>query len=205
MVSAILAPNLAPMPYESKSEKSDSHNDDDHGIDSNESKSIAGAGAVAPTWESAKASLEARKKRKRPTALLLKSAMENLDRIWMNGNDNGSSEDNENSNDNGGGNQEERTANREAQPSPSRIPASDMDRIRQTTDLLVNVFTKDIHEPAIRALVANDDLKASQMKLTSELETKQKEVDRLKRSEQRSKEAIKVRQNKAKRMEKEAN
>ena len=56
----------------------------------------------------------------------------------------------------------------------------------------MKVFTQDIHEPAIRALVTNEELQASQMQLKSELEAKHKEVERLRRSEERSKEAIKV-------------
>lgn len=167
---------------------SDSDSDDnDHarnmsdiGNDTCDYKSTTKTATAMPLWESAKASLEARKKRKRPTASLLKNAMMDLDRIWMNANIEEAA---------AAENQQDLEANYDAQHIDT-IPPSDMSRIRQTTDLLVKVFTKDIHEPAIRALVTNEELKASEMKLKSELESKQKEVERLRRSEQRSKEAI---------------
>lgn len=183
MVSAVLIPDTAfaktranIMPYEPSSEESDSRNGNANDNEAKDSESIADA----PTWESAKASLEARKKRKRPTALLLKNAMEDLDRIWMNSSDEGHRE------------QEEENANREATQTQSTatIPPSEIHRVRQTTDLLVKVLAQDIHAPAIRALVTNEDLKVTQTKLQSELDAKRKEVERLRRSEQRSKETI---------------
>ena len=142
------------------------------GLSSNNANDNAGDDgvAIAPTWEAARASLQARKKRKRPTAMLLKTAMQDLDKIWetaVHGQD------------------------QDCEAAPT-LPLSDMEKVQKTTDLLVKVFTQDIHEPAIQALVTNEELKASNSKLQSELETKQKEVERLRRSEQRSKEAIKV-------------
>jgi hypothetical protein len=133
--------------------------------------------------------LESSKKRKRrPTASLLKKAMEELDNIWINVDKDGNHHDDEtNCNTNNNNNY------REAQLALGHaLPPSEMDRVRKTTALLVNVLTQDIHEPAIRALVANEELKSTQLKLKSELEMSQKEVERLRRSEQRSKEAIKV-------------
>ena len=56
-----------------------------HDVDSdieNNANDGDGGVAIAPTWESTMASLQARKKRKRPTAMLLKTAMEDLDKIF---------------------------------------------------------------------------------------------------------------------------
>ncbi len=168
MVTAMLVPNTAKAEVSSMVLASRS-DDVDSDIENNAVSGHDGV-AIAPTWESAMASLQARKKRKRPTAMLLKTAMEDLDKIW------------------------ETTASGKDQDceAANTLPLSDMQRVQQTTDLLVKVFTQDIHEPAIRALVTNEELKVSNSKLQSELETKQKEVERLRRSEQRSKEAIKV-------------
>ena len=173
MVTAMLVPSTEKTEVSSMvlAARSD---DVDSDIENNAASDDGGV-AIAPTWESAMASLQARKKRKRPTAMLLKTAMEDLDKIW----------------ETAAGDEEQ---DREAAPT---LALSDMQRVQQTTDLLVKVFTQDIHEPAIQALVTNEELKASNSKLQSELETKQKEVERLRRSEQRSKEAIKVNQIKA--------
>lgn len=165
--------------FDSDSDEAGANNHNDSGNDDCAVGSTRREVIAAPVWESAKASLAARKKRKRPTASLLKNAMVDLDRIWLNGNVEEA------------GHEECQESNCEAQRTDA-IPPSDMDRIRQTTDLLVKVFTQDIHEPAIRALATNEELQASQMQLKSELEAKQKEVERLRRSEERSKEVIKV-------------
>ena len=151
--------------------------------------------AVAASEESSK-----KKRKRRPTASLLKKAMEELDTIWINvgkdghhPDDDGDGDDGtscDNTNNNSSKNKNNNNNNREAQQ--HTLPPSEMDRVRKTTALLVNVLTQDIHEPAIRALVANEELKSTQLKLKSELERNQKEVERLKRSDQRSKEAIKV-------------
>ena len=180
MVSTVLIPDTtdigaSPVASDSKCDENDAHSDNGEG--STEREAVA-----APVWESAQASLAARKKRKRPTASLLKNAMRDLDRIWMNAN---AVEEEE------GDSQEDRESNREAQHAAT-IPISEMNCIRQTTGLLVKVLTEDIHEPAIRALTTNEELKATQLKLKSELETKQKEIERLRRSDQRSKEAMQV-------------
>lgn len=191
MVSTILIPDTtdigaSPVASDSKSDENDVHSDNDDDNDDGEGSTSREA-IAAPIWESVQASLAARKKRKRPTALLLKNAMRDLDRIWMNANAVEEEEDSQ---------EEERESNREAQHTAT-IPPSEMNCIRQTTDLLVKVFTEDIHEPAIRALTTNEELKATQLKLKSELETKNKEIERLRRSEQRSKEAMQVSENKS--------
>ncbi len=197
MVATVLIPDTpdigaSPVASDSKSDGNDaqSDNDKDDCEGSTEREAIA-----APVWESAHASLAARKKRKRPTASLLKNAMRDLDRIWMNTN---AVEEEEEDDDEDEGSQEDRESNREAQHAAT-IPALEMNCIRQTTDLLVKVFTEDIHEPAIRALTTNEELKATQLKLKSELETKQKEIKRLRRSEQRSKEAMQASTNERRR------
>jgi ferredoxin-like protein FixX len=148
---------------------------------------------VAAVSEESNSVMETSKKRKRPTASLLKHAMEELDSIWINAETDAGDEADTEDDDHG-----ERMAtknhpnrNRHQVPEQELCPA-DLFRVRQTSSLLVKVLTQDIHEPAIRALVENEELKASQMKLKTELESSQKEVERLRRSEQRSKEAIKV-------------
>lgn len=181
MASAVLVtPKIkaSTFAFDSESDEAGANNRNDNGNDDVTRGSTERRVNAAPVWESAKASLAARKKRKRPTASLLKNAMEDLDKIWLNG----YFEEAEH--------EEGQESNREAQHTDAISP-SGMDRIRQTTDLLVKVFTQDIHEPAIRALVTNEELQASQMQLKSELEAKHKEVERLRRSEERSKEAIK--------------
>ena len=145
--------------------------------------------AVAASEESSK-----KKRKRRPTSSLLKKSMEELDSIWINADKDGHHHDDDDDgtscNTNNNNNNNNKNNNREAQQ--HTLPPSEMDRVRKTTALLVNVLTQDIHEPAIRALVANEELKSTQLKLKSELERNQKEVERLKRSDQRSKEAIKV-------------
>ena len=150
--------------------RSNDTEDEDMEIDNANDRANGESIAALPTWDAARASIQARKKRKRPTAMLLKSAMEDLDKIW------------ETPGGEGG---------RACEAEPI-LPLDVMRKVQQTTNLLVKVFTKDIHEPAIQALATNEELKASKLKLQSELDTKSKEVERLRRSEQRSKEAIQV-------------
>ena len=155
--------------------------------------------AVAAVREAA-----ASRKRKRPTAMLLKKAMEDLDEIWMRDNPVRNDEDGNPVDDAAGAAGNDGGGGGEKQPDESStttthdlrgeilLPPSDMDRIRRTTDLLVRVFREDIHGPAVRALASNEGLAEEKSRLEAELAAARKDVDRLRKTELRSRDTIQV-------------
>ena len=66
-------------------------------------------------------------------------------------------------------------------------------RVRETTELVLQSFHKDLYEPAIKFAEENQQLQELNIELKNKLETKVREVERLRKSELRSKDIIKVR------------
>ncbi|OEU12832.1 hypothetical protein FRACYDRAFT_244105 [Fragilariopsis cylindrus CCMP1102] len=64
-------------------------------------------------------------------------------------------------------------------------------RVRETTELVLQTFHKDLYEPAIRFAEENQSLQELNIELKNNLETKVREVERLRKSELRSKDIIK--------------
>jgi len=130
----------------------------------------------------------------------LKNAMEELDRIWDV--DESSSDDNydyddddentvdDENNSNSNSNNNSNNNNNSSDTTNNDPDASSCDRVRQTAALLVKAFSQELYDPAIRALSENEELRSRTTDLTNQLETSNREVERLKRSEQRSKESI---------------
>lgn len=109
----------------------------------------------------------------------LKDAMDELDRIW-----NIDGEDDDDNND-------ELTVEENDAEASALTPPSACDPVRQTAALLVRAFSHEVYDPAINALTENEELRTRTADLTNQVETNLREIERLRRSEQRSKESIK--------------